>query len=931
MKCANRVTPLWGGAAVLLVGLGLLAACDIPTDGPSFESETEVNSPVVMDKTFAFLGGPQSDHEPLIDTTTSSFDSLFTIGGDPDQSIFIEEEVSSFDVGSLDDAVDEATEGVGVDEELSNTVLQDSDLASQEVDAGYSQTNGVFESNPVRAESPIEQSGADDTVELPFPVDSLGTPPFGGKDATIRSVLLTAETRQNGTTVNQLTFTLENDQTNPFPLTDGSGGAPVLELQDASDDRLVGARFPDTVAPGESESVDLDVSARVLGEGTDVVLTIDGSNPRDTRLETATSRFRYQETTLENVTVVNVEGDTSDVSTVVGGDTQFSGIEVRSGTLQLDVNNNLSFPITVDSLTLDNNPGSLDPLPSDFSPLDVSKSVSDPIPSGASETVTLDLGDRGISSAVDVKLRITSAQQGGTVTFSADGSLGASVRGTLTVGSLYFWPDGESVQAGGSFAFETNRVQFPQSGDFVELEGGTLALDNLVSEPGVAFDVLTVSLPDLRRPPYAPGDSVVLRFTQNPGGDFEFAAIGADEPPRDVRVDLGGRDLRLFPTGNQVSYHVEGALETIPTGGETTQNLRRIDFEDEVRTNVSVGSLDVRALEAGVTPFSVFVTSDANGDGRLDLADDAESSSVSFEGFGDLAGPLEGLQVEGSRLTVSITTDAGTNARLYAAIQGREENTRAFLAGRGERRVVPRDTLGDDFYQGSSRIAAQDLIQIPIPAAPTNAPITRSLMLSDENSTADDFVSALPTSIRFAGQALLVGDANHRIRLRRPLTFEAGLNASVPVRFEGSFTVRDTVDADLSSLQDFTDPEEDVTVSTAQLEVAYTNRVPMGTNVDISVLDAEETEVLQLPGDGETLQVDPAPKADDGTTAAASSGTISIDLTEQEVRSLAQGDRLFLRLTLNQQEDGPPATVRATDTIELSLRAKVNGTITVGD
>lgn len=917
-------------ATVFFAATVFFFGCDLPTGGPSFETEAEVNGPVVMEKTFSFLGGPTSENEPLVDTTTSTFESLFAIGDDPAQSIFIEEEVSAFDVGSLDEALDEAAQDVGVDATLSSTVLQDSELATQEVDAGYREANGVFESDPVSAERPIERSGTDDTVELPFPVDSLGTPPFGGANATIQSVVLTDETTRDGTTVNQLTFTLENDQANSTSLTDGSEGPPVLEIQDASNDRLVAARFPDPVAPGESETVDIGVASRMLGEGTDLVLTIDGSNPRDVTLRIHPSPLRYQETTLENVDEVNVEGDTSDVSTVERTETQFAGIEVRRGTVQFDITNHLSFPITVDSLTLDNNPASLGPLPNDFSGLNVSKGVSDSIPPGQTETLSLDLGGKGISSAVDVKLRITSAQTGGTVTFTADGGLGASVNGTLTVGTLYFWPDGEEFQAGGSVDFETDRVRFERSSDFVELDAGTLAFDDLVSEPHLAFDAFAVSFPDLTQPPYAPGDSLVLRFTQSPNGDFEFSPIGVGDPDggRDIEVDLS--DLRLSPTGNRVDYHVQGTLETIPAATRTATNLRSIRFEDEVSADVSVGALDVRALEAGVKPFSVSVTNDADGDGRLDVADEAESRVASIEGFGSLAGQLKGLQLEGSHLTFSIETDAGTNARLYAALQGRQGNTRTFLAGRGDRRVASSDTLGDDFYRGSTRIAAEDLIQFGIRGAPTDAVVTRSLTLTDDNSSVDDFVSALPTSLRFSGQALLTGDEENRIRLRRPLTFEAGLNLSVPVRFKKAFTVRDTVDADLTSLQDFTDPNKNVTVSSATLKLEYTNQVPLGATVEITVLDADDEDVLQLPGEGEAFRVKPASKTGDGTTADSRSGTISIDLTEEEVQNLAKGERLLLRLTVDQQQEGPPATVRTTDTIQLSLRAKVKGTVSTG-
>jgi len=900
----------WAG--VFTAAVVLFVACDMPTSGPSFETETGLSSPVVVNKTFSFLGGEKSQHEPLIDTTTSQFDSLFTVSGS-DQSLSIEEEVSSFDIGSLNKALDEATEGLGIDTSLSRAVIQGSGIATQDVDAGVQRENGV----------PLPTSSDETTVPvaqdtIPFPSGLLAIPEFNSADLdadTVKSATLTGETNFTGMPVNTITFTLFNDGSNPTTLTDGDGNSPVIKIRDESGDIFANELFAATIGPNQSERVEVGVEGETLGENSELVLVVDGNDPEDD-LTVELSPLRYQEATFSGVDQMNVTASKTDVSTQGGsGGTQFAGIETRSGTLQLEVANNLSFPVEIDSLRLENNlQGSA--LPDSFRTFDVFRS-SGPIASGATVTFEIDLGDKGIASGIDVTLKGTSAQGGQTLTVAADGNVEIQAADALPVEALYFWPNGEQVQAGGQFEVQQDRISFDQSDDFVELGEGTLALDNFVSEPTVGFESFTVSFADLRSAPYAPGDSLIVEFP-----------IGAGSNPTIDDIDLS--DLRLSPTANVVDYHLQGTLETIAPSNQTTSNLRVVRYTDEISTDVSVGNLDVRAVEASINPFSVDVTEDANGDGMLDLSDPQEASQEDFGDFGGLNNTVDGLQLTGSELKFRVKTDVGTHAQLYAALQGREGSSRTFLAGKGGKKSVPStSSMGDDFVDGSSPIAKANLIQFGIDGAPTDDPVTRSITLTHQNSTVDDFLSTLPNSLRLVAQARLTGDDNGRIRLRRPLTFETGLSVAIPVQVEDSFAVQDTTDADFSSLEDVTDPTDDVTISSAELRVRYENGIPLGTDAQFIVLGDNGNAAVSLPGGGETVRLKPAPKADDGTANGRQAGTATLNLSEEELRDLARGRRLRLLLTMDQADAGGAATIRATDTVELSLEAEVETSVSV--
>lgn len=74
-----RGLPYWltGILSVLLLA-GATVGCDIPTEPLSLETNTTVDVPLMDDKTFQFLGGPESGDTPLIDTTRTAVDSLLS-------------------------------------------------------------------------------------------------------------------------------------------------------------------------------------------------------------------------------------------------------------------------------------------------------------------------------------------------------------------------------------------------------------------------------------------------------------------------------------------------------------------------------------------------------------------------------------------------------------------------------------------------------------------------------------------------------------------------------------------------------------------------------------------------------------------------------------------------------------------------------------
>ncbi|PSQ94829.1 MAG: hypothetical protein BRD51_06520, partial [Bacteroidetes bacterium SW_11_64_17] len=494
-------------------GLMLLGACDTPSSGPSFETETGLNTPVVVNKTFTLLGGPESQNEPLIDTTTSQFDSLFTVAAS-DQSLSIEEDVSSFDIGSLDQALDEATEGVGADTSIAETVIQGNDLATQEVNANYREENGRPDPTPSSEEGPLPVA---DTT-LSFPPGLLAIPDYeiANIDAdTVRRGTLTDEPTYSGPDytgpVNEIAFTLSNNNPSSSPLEGSDGEAPAITIRDRNGKDIGTAQFASAINPGNEAEATADVEGGTIGEDSQLVLDVSGSDDTDA-LNLELSPLRYKQATVAGIN--DVEVTASDTASTRGGNggAEFEGIETRDGTLELALTNNLQFPVDITSLSLENNQGTA--LPDTFEVLGVSESAQS-IPPDESRTFEVNLEGRGIASVVDVAVQggLANSHMADTLTAAAEDNIDVSVGGDLTIGAMFFWPDGETVQAGGTFDFEQDRISFDRPGDFMELDAGTLALDNLVSEPTVAFDSFVLSFPDIRGDDYGLGDSLTVEFS----------------------------------------------------------------------------------------------------------------------------------------------------------------------------------------------------------------------------------------------------------------------------------------------------------------------------------------------------------------------------------------------------------------------------------
>ncbi|MCS3749893.1 hypothetical protein GGQ19_001048 [Salinibacter ruber] len=499
----------------------------------------------------------------------------------------------------------------------------------------------------------------------------------------------------------------------------------------------------------------------------------------------------------------------------------------------------------------------------------------------------------------------------------------------------------------------SNRVAFKKSqNNYVELGPTTIEVQNITSSPtapGGVFDSLRFTYPDIRVEPYGEDNQLVVDFVENPCGSGPCGSNGEYE--RDIsgdgfRIDLEG--ARIYPDKPNID---ENGTVTFKIGGQVNPDLTVKD-DDKISFGASTSFKNFKIREIDVDqakPFAVAVTPNENG-GDINVANDNEVRTAAFDGFGGITDRVDGLKLADVSLTFQVETAnlASTDAQVYAAIQGTNETNQIYLGGtedrdatRGADRNVSSLPFSAAFTENGSRLPNDSLIRLGVGLGGASLGETErtSLVVDGDNSNVADFVNALPTEVRLAGQAEINTNGGD-LRVRKPIALDANFSLDVPLRIRDRFVVRDTIDADLSDLNDLTDPEEDANISTAELQFSYTNGLPLGADVKMVIVDAAGSVIERFNGgfDNDNFRIEPAAKDEDGAAAAPSSGTFVFTLgsTQEDLRALADGDKIRLALNMDQAGSGggtaAVARLRADDQLTLNrVRLEADASVQTGN
>jgi hypothetical protein len=372
--------------------------------------------------------------------------------------------------------------------------------------------------------------------------------------------------------------------------------------------------------------------------------------------------------------------------------------------------------------------------------------------------------------------------------------------------------------------------------------------------------------------------------------------------------------LRLYPEGNVLDYNVSATTETVA-------EAREIDLEeDDVAVAVGASDIGLRRLEASLNPFSVNVTDDVDGDGRLDVGSDAEAevTDLDLSAVNDLQ--PEGFQLRDASMTLSLSTNLEADVDVYAALAGRAPSGETvYLGGRGSY-AVQADSIAEDF----AGLSADQLIKMPLSGR-------TDLVLDEDNSNISDFLSAIPEQVRFVGKALLGADGGRAV-IEQPVTLDASLNLDVPLALQGTAALTPNVDADLTGLPDLTGEAQTVQVKEADLILDYANGLPIGFGARLDVLDAAGDLLLTLPASGGgPLRIERAPSSDDGFASGVHEDTAVVSITADQLEQMSEaGQQIDVQLTVEAPDDRA-ARLNSTDSLRIALEGRFNVNVEAGD
>ena len=911
-------------AVCCLAMVVLLSRCDIPTESPDFSLTTSVKAPLILDKTFVLLGPDESGLTPLIDSTDASFDTLFSV--DPSNNkLLINQELDDLDIGDLDDLISEISlDPITVSVSIGSLDEQSFSTETFGSDVGlFTSPEITIPSAPVNPSVPSYPIG---NVLVPPTVDLINL-----SDVSVESVRLSSSTSN----VNQFQFTLANSL-GSGTLTNSSGGVPevILERPDGgSVVEIARASFNTSPAPGQQATALMDVAGSLLTADATYrldVTTTEGdtpmtTNPTGVQVTTLVRPLEYAETGVSDVPAQS-DIDASGDALSLGGDTEFSGIIAAGGFITINIANNLPFDVTLTELTARNleDVGAITAPSVMFNLDDLPSGTSRTIPTGMSVDLNFPMAGKVISSEIEVEVLASSPGTGSSAILRDSDGLFTTVTGNVEVDELYFIPDAEEFTSNGVLDIDVDDVSFESGQEFVELESGTLLIEEITNEMNMDMETLRFSLPGFRVPPYSPADSLVIQFqgsSQNPAS-FQYSQLTGETTIENIAIDLA--NVRIYPVDNQANYNVFAVSEAgQPTNLSTT---------DQIRASLAPQNMQISRVEAIMTASAIDLTEDANNDGVLEIMSNAEAEVMDLGSLSELNQyDLDGFQFNGAQFTFNVNTNLGADIIFYAAMVGIDaDGSPVYLQGQNEFAVSSSDTLAQDFVFEGAPIAPENLIKFTIPGSPSvDQVVTQVIEINQTNSNLDAFISSLPEEFRYVGKGLVQGTSGGLVQLQKPFTMEASIGAGIPLSFTGSFSADETIDADLSSLEDLTDPDADVLINEGNLELVYENGLPVEVGVQVDILDEWGQPILTLPdSSGTSYTLNAAPADDAGLSTDTAPGTLAISITEEQLRTISRGQEAQIRFQINTNED-TPATLRASDTIQVRLLGKFDLTVQV--
>ncbi|WP_069133103.1 hypothetical protein [Rhodohalobacter halophilus] len=458
----------------------------------------------------------------------------------------------------------------------------------------------------------------------------------------------------------------------------------------------------------------------------------------------------------------------------------------------------------------------------------------------------------------------------------------------------------------GSTSFDDSDFMFSSEEHYVQLQSGTLDIQNILNGIDVDIPVLQLSFPNIRNEPWGESDSLVITFD---GNNF----IGrANTQPASQSIDLTG--MRIYAPGNDVEYSISAVTEDTRQSGSP---LRTIRETDAVSAEIAISNLVLQEAFGVPLARETALNSDDPANGViLDLLNDVEAEIIEIDGIRDLSQKVTGIEFTNASLDIRYSTNTNLPVRVVGAFLGRDSSGDTFyLSGDpGTSHSVTDNSGLSRLTVNGTQIAAENLIQFELNHSgdPND---TEVITFDRENTNINEFFSKLPNEIRFIGLAFINESETEGV-VRNPLLFEPEFRVNVPLSIRTDLaSFADTISQDLGNLPG---PDDDESIEEGQLYIQYGNRIPIGFSVQLEFLDENDDLLMSVPMQGEpAIDINPAPTNPGGASDGTRSGTASLNLNRQQLDLINQTRNIRIAADILTRED--EVSIRGNDDVTISI------------
>lgn len=469
----------------------------------------------------------------------------------------------------------------------------------------------------------------------------------------------------------------------------------------------------------------------------------------------------------------------------------------------------------------------------------------------------------------------------------------------------------QEFRSSGSSDFSDDEFLFSSPGHYVELQSGTLAVQNILNTIDLDIDLLEITFPGLRTPPYTDADSLVIRFE----GDQKIPRNNTEPVSRSF--DLS--DVRIYAENNEVSYNI--FAQTEDTQASPGSDSRTITETDRMSAEVALSDLMISEVFGVIANRQVLLNTDIASDGTsVDIMNDLEAEVIEIDGIKDISSRIDGLEFTRASLSILYETNVGVDAAIIGAFLGEDANGNQFFL-KGEPGTATEVTENDPIQKlqmDGSQIAASNLIKFKVDG--NNSPDEILATTFDKtNSTIVNFLNRLPTSIRFIGIAN-INPNNVEGTIQNPVVFDPTIAVNIPLALRADRATY--IDTTAINLEDLPGPGDDSILDEGSLTIRYTNTIPLGINLELEFLTTEGELITAVPLINDTsIEFKAAAVGNGGFSVSPSEDFTTIHLSRSQLELINQtrNVRLIAGLNTTASEE---IRIRTTDDVGVSVSGK---------